>query len=72
MVILLNEIFLKPSKMILYIYLLLTSKFLLFRLKQLYEKFDDVVASGRMIAKPSDTTDDGKKYLIINSVDRDI
>ncbi len=29
----------------------------LLRLKQLYDKFDDVVASGRMIAKVSDTTD---------------
>ncbi len=30
---------------------------LLLRLKQLYDKFDDVVASGRMIAKVSETTD---------------
>jgi len=30
---------------------------LLFRLKQLYDKFDDVVASGRMIAKVADITD---------------
>ncbi|CAF3945773.1 unnamed protein product, partial [Adineta steineri] len=30
------------------------------KLKQLYEKFDDVVASGRMIAKGSDSTDDSK------------
>jgi hypothetical protein len=34
--------------------------FFFFRLKQLYEKFDDVIASGRMIAKASDVTDDGK------------
>lgn len=32
-----------------------------FRLKQLYEKFDDVIASGRMIANASDSIDDGKK-----------
>jgi len=33
-----------------------------FRLKQLYEKFDEIIASGRMIAKASDSTDDGKTY----------
>ncbi|CAF1611909.1 unnamed protein product, partial [Adineta ricciae] len=30
------------------------------KLKQLYEKFDDVIASGRMIAKASDATDDAR------------
>ncbi|CAF0975373.1 unnamed protein product [Rotaria sp. Silwood1] len=34
------------------------------KLKQLYEKFDDVVASGRMIAKVTDSTDDGKIYAL--------
>lgn len=68
-VILLNEISLKPSKLIKYIYILFLST-PNFRLKQLYAKFDDVIASGRMIAKSSDTTDDGKRhiFLIVNSV----
>ena len=39
----------------------------LFRLKQLYEKFDDVVASGRMIAKVSDIVDTGASLTLINS-----
>ncbi|CAF0958381.1 unnamed protein product [Rotaria sordida] len=30
------------------------------KLKQLYEKFDDVIASGRMIAKVTDSTDDAR------------
>lgn len=37
------------------------------RLKQLYEKFDDVVASGRMIAKVSDIVDNGASSTLINS-----
>lgn len=36
------------------------------RLKQLYDKFDDVVASGRMIAKASDTTDGNASSSIAN------
>lgn len=38
-----------------------------FRLKQLYEKFDDVVANGRMIAKTSEMTDDGKMKGFVNN-----
>lgn len=33
-------------------------RLLSFRLKQLYEKFDDVVANGRMITKSNETSDD--------------
>jgi hypothetical protein len=39
---------------------------LFLRLKQLYDKFDDVVASGRMIAKVSDTTDGSASSSIVN------
>ncbi|CAM4936063.1 unnamed protein product [Rotaria socialis] len=34
------------------------------KLKQLYEKFDDVLASGRMITKAADLTDDGREKRI--------
>jgi hypothetical protein len=44
----------------------LTYHLLLLRLKQLYDKFDDVVASGRMIAKVSDTTDGSASSSIAN------
>ncbi|CAF1338152.1 unnamed protein product [Rotaria magnacalcarata] len=37
------------------------------KLKQLYDKFDDVVASGRMIAKTSDTTDGNSSSSIANA-----
>ncbi|CAF3437384.1 unnamed protein product [Rotaria socialis] len=37
------------------------------KLKQLYDKFDDVVASGRMIAKASDTTDGNSSSSIANA-----
>jgi hypothetical protein len=40
------------------------------RLKQLYDKFDDVVASGRMIAKVSDTTDGSASSSIANGKKR--
>ena len=33
-------------------------RFVSFRLKQLYEKFDDVVANGRMLAKANEPSDD--------------
>ena len=36
------------------------------RLKQLYDKFDDVVASGRMIAKISDTADGNTSSSLAN------
>jgi len=39
---------------------------LLLRLKQLYDKFDDVVASGRMIAKMSDATDASASSSLTN------
>jgi hypothetical protein len=39
---------------------------LLFRLKQLYDKFDDVVASGRMIAKVADITDGSASSSLAN------
>jgi CLIP-associating protein 1/2 len=37
------------------------------KLKQLYDKFDDVVASGRMIAKVSDTTDGNASSSLVNA-----
>lgn len=41
----------------------------MFRLKQLYEKFDEVIASGRMITRAADSTDDGKKkFFNINDI----
>jgi hypothetical protein len=44
----------------------------LFRLKQLYDKFDDVVASGRMIAKVSDTTDGTASSSVTNGKKKSI
>jgi hypothetical protein len=49
-----------------YIYFFSIYDLLLLRLKQLYDKFDDVVASGRMIAKVSDTTDGSASSSIAN------
>jgi hypothetical protein len=49
-----------------FFYYFLTHYLLLLRLKQLYDKFDDVVASGRMIAKVSDTTDGSASSSITN------
>ncbi len=66
-VIQLNETYQKPSRQ-LFSFLIhkITYHLILFRLKQLYDKFDDVVASGRMIAKVSDTTDGSASSSLVN------